>query len=254
MTLSDEQISAFLDAELPQDEMEYVRNLIATDGNIAARVESFAIVDVKLKSVYSQIDSRPLPDAIEKLLSSPEPIVSGSHQQTTHNKTENEKPTAKILMFPKVRQWAAQNIKPTAVAACFIFVLGYGMVSMKEGVESNNNSSIAAHTQVLLDAVPSGNPVRNETGELIVNLSFKNKSDQYCRQYTQQSTLDSTDNIACKVSGEWELVASLPRLNAQGDEYATASNSQAVDSVIDSIISGPIVSPQDEIIFIQRGW
>ncbi len=45
MTISDEQLSAFLDAELPEDEMELVRQGLIDDENLANRLAELAMVD-----------------------------------------------------------------------------------------------------------------------------------------------------------------------------------------------------------------
>jgi anti-sigma factor RsiW len=83
--VSDEQLSAFLDAELPAAEMEAVREQISRDENLANRLAELAMVDTQVASHYRRIDEQPMPEAITRLLS-------------------DEPPTNNVIAFPAYQQ------------------------------------------------------------------------------------------------------------------------------------------------------
>jgi len=68
MNFTDEQLSAFLDGELNQSEMEHIRKELVRDDNLAERLEEIAFTNSLIISKYEDIDSRPLPQAVVDLL------------------------------------------------------------------------------------------------------------------------------------------------------------------------------------------
>jgi hypothetical protein len=244
MNITDQTLSAFLDAELPAAEMEAIRELIATDEAIAERVEAFAVVDAKISSTYSEINDRPMPAAITALLSDAE-TAAASNQ-----------PTAKILAFPRLHRWVENGLKPAAVAACFTFVMGYGLAMMNiSGNEAVQNEGVMLSYQQVLSNSPSGEKVQlGSEMSLQVNLSFDSQQGEHCRQYTEQSVSHKAENIACRSNNQWQLVARHPVALDNGGEYRTASGPGAIDAVIDQLIAGPVKSLAEETELISGGW
>ena len=70
--ISDEQLSAYIDGELPPEEMARVRAAIAADPALAARARQFERVDALLAEFSSGIDAEPLPEAVLALLGAPQ--------------------------------------------------------------------------------------------------------------------------------------------------------------------------------------
>lgn len=68
MTTSDEMLCAFLDAELSDDDMEYVRTAIASDLALSDRLASLAQVDMMVKAAADAATQKPLPNSVVALL------------------------------------------------------------------------------------------------------------------------------------------------------------------------------------------
>lgn len=116
MNLTDEQLSAFLDAELPEAEMQVIRDQLADDPALAERLAALATVDHILAGHYSAIGQQPLPAAVTELLE-PEPVAS-----------------AKVVDLPRwrrARDFVQQRVG-TAVAAAL--VLGFGLAQLGKDV------------------------------------------------------------------------------------------------------------------------
>ena len=248
MHITDETLSAFLDSELSASEMATIRELSATDESIANRVEAFAVVDAKVRSTYARIDDRPMPAAITALLSE-----SGVHEMA---KPQQSSRSAKILAFPTLRRFAANSLKPAAVAACFTFVMGYGIATMNQATKQYSPAGgVMLSYQQALSNSPSGEQVSvDDQLSLQGNLSFDNQQGQHCRQYTEQSAGHKAENIACRQASQWQLVARQPVAVNNTGEYVTASGPGAIDTVIDQLIAGPVKSQVEENALIAGGW
>jgi anti-sigma factor RsiW len=80
---SDEQLSAFLDGELPTSETEALSRDIETDKVLAARLELLGVANKAYVAAIGTIDHQPMSDGLKSVLAAP--------------------PTAKIIPFrPKV--------------------------------------------------------------------------------------------------------------------------------------------------------
>jgi hypothetical protein len=243
MNISDEQLSAFLDAELPESEMEMIRQQISEDENLANRLAELAMVDEQIAHHYSAIDARPLPDAITQLLAAAP--------------TETKTPvSAQVIAFPvwkKIQHGLQQH---AAIAACTLLVLGYGFVQLlpdTQNSQRDNWSAIAA----ALDTTPSGTEQTLAQGQhLKPRLTFVNQEGNYCRQFFIADAQGSAESIACRINGEWQADVTVATHAVQDNvEYQTATNSAAVlDERLDNIMQGDALDAQAEAMIIQRGW
>lgn len=245
MKISDETLSAFLDAELPEQEMDRIRDCIACDEVLADRLEALAMVDATLRGSYQTIDQQPMPAAITKLLQQASATDNSGAQLDTL-------PKANTGVVSGWRQLAANSLKPAAIAACLSFVMGYGLATLYSQSPAAVNKPQSY--QQLLSHTPSGERVVEGDGWLQVNLSFANQQGQLCRHFTEQSGGSASDNIACYSDQQWQLLARHPRPVDSGGEYRAASGPTALDTLIDQLIAGPVKTPEQEQQFISRGW
>jgi hypothetical protein len=65
---TDEQISAFLDGELPAADMDALGKDIEADAELARRAERLGAANTAFVQAVSAIDSKPMPAGVEKLL------------------------------------------------------------------------------------------------------------------------------------------------------------------------------------------
>lgn len=229
MKISDEMLSAFLDAALPEHEMEQVRQQLMHDEQLTERMADLAMVDSLVLQHYQQIDQQPMPAAVLQLLDT------------------NEQPaSANVVAFPWWRR-AQQHLQQHAAAvACIAVFAGYGL-SQISSQPQHTTAALSHEVAQLLSSVPSGGSYVVAQQQLTPRLSFINQQGDFCRQYALQDSTVKTENIACRQQGQWTLQAMLTaEPDAPAANYQTASGGHVLDGVLDTLMAGPALSPAAE--------
>ena len=234
MQISDEQLSAFLDQELSASEMMQIREALSVDLALADRLAELAVTDELVRAHASAIDSVPMPDSITRLLK-PNKVIDISWWRRTHQ----------------------QITEHAALAASVALMLGLGFgylipADTPAGSADPDWQLLASH----LETAPSGTSLRVTADTQLVNrFSFVDQKDTYCRQFALQTASNVSENVACRVNGGWELIASaqISRVYNQG-EYSLASGTGLLDSTLDAMMSGQALSLEDEAALIEQRW
>ncbi|MBJ6137001.1 hypothetical protein [Marinobacter litoralis] len=240
MTNVDEKLSAFLDGELLAEEMQQIRDRLAVEPALAARLSELSLVDQTLQAHYGEIDHRPLPEAITQMLGMA--------------KNEPEQPLNNVIRFPLRERLRAHTGKAIAAA----LVGGFALAQWLSLPTMDADASWQEVAQVL-ESTPSGTNYTLASGEqLTPRLTFVNHDGEYCRQFRVQGDTSRSENIACLSGDEaraWDLAV---RFEVAGevaeDRYQTASGGSALDATLDKMIAGPIVAPEDERRLIELQW
>lgn len=233
MKITDETLSAFLDAELPEPEMEAVREQLQADPALSDRLAQLATVDDKLSGHYSTIDDEPLPESITGLL-------------------EGTAPDSNVVSFPwwrRVRQGARRH---TGMAVAASLVMALGMFQFFSGGQDEQWQVVAT----ALENAPSGTTLELDDGRtLTARLTFENQQGDYCRQFNLQGGGSASENIACRSGESWNLAAEkevTPAAETEG--YRTASGGSVLDDELDQMMAGEAISPEEERRLIGSGW
>lgn len=232
MNLSDEMLSAFLDAELNDQEMEKVRQAIELDETLTQRLAELALVDPLITSCYSKIDNEPLPEQISNLLDTSNP------------------PEAKVIAFPLWKRFHHSLQQHAAMAASFALVIGFLTAQLIPTQSSWTEIAQVLETSQtgIAQSTPSG-------AHVTAQLTFVNTSGEYCRQFqVQHSDNRIEQSIACRNTKGWQSVASIFKTQTNSTGYRTASKSSLLDRVIDEIIEGGPFDARQESEIIERSW
>ncbi len=239
MNFSDEQLSAFFDSELPEADMQAIRDAIANDETLVDRIAMLAEPDAVIAATYRSIDEKPLPQGIlETLASAPS------------NNTE----TSKVVTLPAPKRWLKAIMRPSALVASVVLTLGIGIGALMFSNPSDPSWESIAN---VLENSPSGTAQVVGDTTVIPALTFTNRQNQYCRLYTQTHDGLTQDSIACRQAGDWELAASAYRNSAttQGDLYQPASSAGSpLDHFLDQMISSGPYDATDESRLLNQGW
>lgn len=229
MKTSDEMLSAFLDAALDDADMEQVRLRLITDDTLTDRLAALAMVDSLVLQHYEQINQQPLPDAVLRLLDN------------------TVQPSANIIQFPWWRKAQQQLQQHAAAVACIALFAGYGL-SQLTGTTDNVTAALSTNVMRVLNSAPSGVSAAAAPEVIITpRLSFFSQQGDFCRQYSQQANSDSSENIACRRDGQWQLATSLQTdTTISGGQYQTASADPAIDAVLDRMMAGPALNATEE--------
>lgn len=233
MTYSDEQLSAFLDAELAENEMEALRQALATDEALADRLSELALVDTVVASAYATIDDRPVPKAVITLLS---PATTADN----------------VVALP-VWQRLRRSLQPQyAIAASVALLAAFGLARLIPEAGQTEWQNVAA----VLETAPSG--ISQSLGADVAikpRLTYKNVNGEYCRQFQLARSNGAEESIACRKDDQWQRVTTvyLPAVNDDA-EYSTASGGSGLDAILDqSIADGPFDAPT-EASLINQAW
>lgn len=270
MTTSDEMICAFLDAELSDDDMEYVRTAIVSDLALSDRLASLAQVDMMVKAAADVATQKTLPNRVVALLADDatsqayleQEDFDSDHVCASH---ASENIQSNVTSFNRKAQDAKRSGKwkvPLSLAAGVALVAGLTLMQSEytaplepAGTSSTNNHW--ANVSTALDNNLTGEMMVTDAGmEIVPQLSFMNNESQMCRQAQIQGEDELNIMIACKnAQGIWQLHESkLITSGRDKSEYQTASANKVLDEELDLLmVSAPLNSEQEQQA-INHGW
>lgn len=245
MSITDEQLSAFLDAELPEDEMERVREQLVADESLANRLAELAMVDDQIATHYSRIDEQPMPAALAQLLARPQQPTPAQHPLQTPAPSN-------VIRFPLAKKIVQVLQNPMAIAACTLLVVGFGMVQLLPGNQNANDWPAIAQ---VLEQTPSNNEQLLEDGSRVKpRLTFINNQGNYCRQFLLVQGNKGSENIACRDNNQWQLSFSAQQEVLVNDDYQTASGGSLLDDTLDDMMQGDAFDLSAEQQAINQHW
>tara|TARA_R110000751_G_scaffold66696_10_gene136159 strand:- start:829 stop:1596 length:768 start_codon:yes stop_codon:yes gene_type:complete len=245
MKISDEMLSAFLDAELSEEDMEAVRCALETDDDLVMRLAELAQVDHWVVENAAIMDTTPVADDLLQLA------------KKIDKKIAQDKPSVTGGNVVSLSRWKSINKsiqKHYALAAGVAMLFGVGTVTLMQSQQQS--SVITAGVAQALDQVPSGEMSITTQGDAITaNLSFTNHAGDYCRQFQHVNEQKTSVNIACKENTQWQLkLTEKVNLAENLADYRTASNNAQLDSAIDDMIKGPAMDRAQEQRAITNNW
>lgn len=251
MNITDEHLAAFLDAELPEAEMELIREQLMLDENLAKRLAELTVVDEVVTEAYTEIDSHPFLRSVNASLSKQaNPVAEKSGAKGKSN-------TAKIITFPTLQTFQSVLQKHMAIAAGVVMVLGLGAIKLLHETNTGDNWQNVA---TLLETSPSGVTESIQGTQVKPRITFINKQGEYCRQFEITTKKTFTENIACRKGSEWKIAVSVTLDKSQEsytqkpDEHQTARGGSILDSTIDDMIGGSFLDAQAESKIIEQHW
>lgn len=254
MNINDETLSAFLDQELPEEQMTEVRNAIAKDPSLGERLSELALTDALVKRHASAVDRTPMPESITAMLqsgSAPMEPRSPSAELPKRAATPSKNNVASLPLWRRSHTWLSQH---AALAASVMLVIGFAAGTLAPSSNSGLDESDAILAQ--LDTLPSGSTVIVAPNTQIHNrFTFIDTQGRPCRQYQLQTVQGASENIACRQDGSWQLEAMARTFAMQGDaQYQPATGATVLDSLLDQMMPGGALSLQEETTLMGENW
>lgn len=240
MIFNDEMLSAYLDGELNDVQNEQLESALEHDETLRERLESFAAVDTFLQDGLSHIDSDYSEEAYTQ-------IITPTAQNASNHR----------------------NFRVLALAACALFVVGIGTILTSNLLAPRQGSAPVLIAQslaqdhalyTLLENTLSANTIALDVNAELrgkVVLSFQNQDGAFCRHFQVEQTGKTYEGVGCRSRQNW-AVKLIAETADQPDpatyKTASTSGSEAVESLIDEIITGLPLTLEDEKIQIQSEW
>ncbi|MDO6533663.1 anti-sigma factor family protein [Alteromonas stellipolaris] len=270
MTISDEMLSAFLDAELSDEDMEYVRASIASDLALSDRLASLAQVDMMVKAAADAATQKPLPNSVVAMLAddvSSEAYLEqadfdSDHVSSSHAGERIPRNVTSLNRKPKESRRSGKWKVPLSLAAGVALVAGLTWMQSEQTApldpaSTSSTNSHWANVSKALDNNLTGEMMVTDAGmEIVPQLSFMNNQSQLCRQAQIQGEDELNIMIACKNGqGIWQLHASkLITAGRDKSEYQTASANKVLDEEIGLLMVSTPLNREQEKQAINHGW
>ena len=256
--ITNEMLSAYSDGELAPEEMERVREAIAEDELLAARLQQFRRIDRLLTEFSSSIDAEPVPPAVLALLN-PTGVDAGA--------PASSEPGPVVLPSarpPLGRRAAALALAATVVMAVAIVLQLDSRDDAERGFDEIVRAGAVAPSSPLhhaLEDVPSDETYALASGtgvEITPVLSFVSTRQEYCREFRVDAEARAARGLACRRSDRWETLKVVTTEGRSGEttHYATATagGDEGFDAFVDALVADEPLGADAEARALRNGW
>lgn len=265
MSVTDAELSAYLDDRLAPDGARRVEEALDADAQLRERFAAMKRVGQEGAELFARMDAREMPEEMSRLF---QPAPSGVHRETRrrpgwHRPRRWSRPwqlprpvlagaamaglglvaTALILVrAPGPDATRTQPVNQLLVAGEDV-VRGHPVHQVLEDTRSGRTVALDGHGDAKVRAVAS--------------LSFRSVGQAYCREIRLASTSGARHGLACRSDGDrWRVVASVKAGAAPVEDYtvANAATSDVIEARIDALMIGSPLDADAEAAAIRSGW
>ena len=254
MTVPDEEVFAFVDGELPPEAMARIEAAMATDPQLALRVETQRALRRLLSGAHAGVgrssppEVRGAPVAAKPPAPRPAEVIAFPGAKAKDKPKEKAKPREPKL--PKPAGVASRGLPAwVGLAACLVVGLAIGRLADPPPVTlsgADDPAPLAAGPLAqALNAQTSG----QGAGPVRISLSFKTPSGVYCRAF-QASGRSPLAGVACRDADAWRVRAVSPA--AAG--LTGSQTSAAVLATVGAMSAGPPLDAAGEAKAKAASW
>jgi hypothetical protein len=234
--VSDEQLFAWLDGELGEDEARRVEAAVAADPRLSALADEHRAMQARLTTAFATIAEAPVPD---RLLAAARPQPSNVVDLPTGRREPS------VVRGPAV-QWAAM----AATLALGIFV---GTMVPRQGgapIEvAGSNIYAAAALDRALDTQLASAP--STAADVRIGMTFRDQSGRVCRTFTEARQ----SGLACREGERWQMRGLFAAPEGQSSEFRMAAGMDPnLAALVDSTIHGDAFDAAQEKAAREKGW
>jgi hypothetical protein len=233
MTVTREELMAYLDGELPPGECARVEAALAADAGLRAEYERQKALGETLQNAFAPVLDAPLPDRL---------LQAARHKSMIDSIRD---------LFAVHPFGMGSSIAGAAIAAGLL--LGIFVVPHEHGDYATRSDGLVARANLAhaLDTQLASN--QDHGGRITVGISFRNGNDRYCRTFTAGRSA----GIACHDGGEWRVKALAPA-NLPGAEgsyrMAAGEMPDAIRDAVATMMRGTALDAAEESKARARGW
>lgn len=244
-------LCAYIDGELPDDEVRKLKERLLKEPDLAQRLETLRGADSEVLKLYDAIDKRPMPKAVLEMLGQGAPESQDSN----------------VIAFPK-RGLQQFFQLPVAIAASVALLAGF----LVANIYQESTTAASGQSGLYAGAVDTGSELHRLLEQGIsaevqtlasgqraeVLLTFQDRNGDYCRQLQIDGVGAPVQGVACRRGSAWQVEAtSIAGKRAPDGSYQQASGDtpDAIDSAIDSLIGdAPPLDTEEEKAIISKTW
>jgi len=241
MSVTDDILSAFLDGELPADQLKRIAKEIDADPALRQRAEALAAPDAILQKAYRTIDDDPMPDAVLALLEDADDASAQSN----------------VVAF-KSRVMRQREIWRLPIAASIALAAGLALglsLSPNESVQIAGAVKPGEALFAALETSPSGETRALDNGRAAAMVLTFKAGETWCREFTVAAADAGVRAIACREDEGWAVKLAAVEAGAN-DGYQTAASgvSTAFDAGAVALGADDPISASREAALLENGW
>lgn len=254
MTVSDEEVFAYVDGELPPETMAKITAAMSKDPALAARIQAQRDLRRLLSGAHAGVLREPVPPGLKATVtagSKPAEVIAFPQprpKEKIKDKAKVQKPSAPVAGRPAFRKppaWAA-------MAACLVAGLAIGRLALPSPPTADGRAAaLPMAVGPLAQALEDGAAAQGQ-GPVRIGVTFKSQDGRWCRTFQGQAQA----GVACRAGGSWRVLASSPAGAAAGGEYRQAASQTpaAVMAVVDGMIEGAPLDAAGEAQALKTNW
>ena len=261
LQISDETLMSYADGELSGADRQQVEAYVAASSDGARRLEIFTATRATLAELFNEPLREPVP---QHLIDAVMGRATNSETSASNVISFKRRPTGSTpLQLPKWALAAAcASLLVVGAGAKWFLPYTQGSVTGSDTALIESGTNVAAANLVrVLETVTSGDvaslAVNGAVGTFKPVFTFATAKKEFCRQYDVTGAENLT-GVACReASGKWRVEMHTPNVAAasQPNERITpAGKDMAIDVVVDRLISGDVLSVEDEARVIKNEW
>ncbi|NOX84332.1 MAG: hypothetical protein GXP06_15370 [Alphaproteobacteria bacterium] len=247
MLYTDEELSAFLDDELPEEKNLALKAAMADDNALRIRLDELRLANDAVRNAYSSIDGRPFPQSILTMLGE-----DASGEVTAGAASHTARPWAR----PAAPLWAV----PLAACVALLAGLVLGPAVFNQTVTPNALQLAGLVPEndplyTILQAQPSATTTAYQGGAVTPVLSFRSIDDAFCREFQWRAQTSSVRGVACRTDGQWRILLTVletTHQTATGFSTAASASPIEIDHFVNRKIKGDPLNSQAEMAFLDR--
>jgi len=269
--ISDEQLMAYVDGELPPAERAEIEAAMKTDPLLESRMSVFLATRTGLAGLYDDAMRRPAPDHLIDLI-----LRAPDEAERSQVSTSSWLDRIGVGGFLKNFSAVGNGYAAAFAFSLLLFTTGFAGWQLKsnniphvhgDAIASFDRGRMLAHGRLrtALDGVASGKKLTWSMGDASTSsikpvFTFRTAAGSYCRQYEMSLSMgEGFSGVACRnKEGNWKINAHVAARPGQdtGNKMVPASGaaSSAIDKVVDQLIEGDVLGTEEETLAITNEW
>ncbi len=247
MEPTQEKLDAFVDGELPMDEMRAIEALLITRLDLKAYVERQHRLRSTLASAFAPMMDEAIPQRLRDAVMSA-PVSSGVRAKSWLSAFGGTITGANFLLRSAV---------PSAAALACGLIIGVALQpSAPSDFRTTSLGQMVAQGE-LADTLSSrlaseGAPASGPR----IGVSFRSRDGQDCRTFMVQGAGASTAGVACRTGDAWAVtaLAAMPRRTQNAYQQAGSDMPPIIRNAVTSMIAGEAYDAAAERTARDRGW
>ena len=240
MTVADEELMAYVDAELDPVRSESLRREIESSPELARRVAAERVLRDRVRHAFDGVLREPIPSRLEEALSASPATVTPASARTWRPRSTwfaGLALAAGLALGIAIGPWIGRTSQAPSnpIASGSAFVAGGALAD--------------ALSRQLASEQPASGPVH-------IGVSFLAKSGEYCRTFVSRDANGAMAGMACRQSVGWRIEAmqSVASTTAEPEAYRRAGTSLP-PAILQAVESAMVGEPLDAVGEIKaRGW